>query len=269
MKNQIIRDFGYEWKKYSHNQSNLKNVRSIFFKYFFDKRLFKKKYNTMLDLGCGSGRWSYFASQYTQKLICCDGSIEALRVAKKNLKDKKNVSFVKSSIENLKLKKKVDFCFSLGVIHHTENPKKNLIKVYNLLDKKGIFLLYFYYDLDNKSKFYKIIWKFSNFFRFFISKLPNIFKYIVCLIIAIFIYFPLARIAKILHFFKLDIKNFPLNFYKDKNFYTMKNDALDRFGTRLEHRWSRKKIKKELLKVGFNKVVFSNKEPFHTCYAIK
>ena len=30
----------------------------------------------------------------------------------------------------------------------------------------------------------------------------------------------------------------------------MKNDALDRFGTKLEHRWS-KKIKKELLRVWF------------------
>ena len=137
----------------------------------------------MLDLGCGSGRWSYFASKYTQKLICCDGSIEALKVARKNLKDKKNVSFIKSSIENLKLKKKVDFCFSLGVIHHTENPEKNLIKVYNLLNKKGIFLMYFYYDLDNKKNFTKLFGNFLIFLGFYF-KTSNKFKYFTCLMIA-------------------------------------------------------------------------------------
>ena len=39
---------------------------------------------------------------------------------------------------------------------------------------------------------------------------------------------------------KLNVFNFPLSDYKNKSFYTMRTDALDRFGTKLEKRFSKK-----------------------------
>ena len=34
----------------------------------------------------------------------------------------------------------------------------------------------------------------------------------------------------------------PLNIYKNKSFYVMRNDSLDRFGTKYEKRYSKKNI---------------------------
>jgi hypothetical protein len=42
----------------------------------------------------------------------------------------------------------------------------------------------------------------------------------------------------------------------------MRNDALDRFGTKVEKRYSRKKIFFMMRKAGLNRIKFSKKEPF-------
>jgi hypothetical protein len=51
----------------------------------------------------------------------------------------------------------------------------------------------------------------------------------------------------------------------------MKNDALDRFGTRLEKRFNQEEIKKLLSDTGFdsNSIIFSESEPFWTFVARK
>ncbi len=49
----------------------------------------------------------------------------------------------------------------------------------------------------------------------------------------------------------------------------MKTDALDRFGTRLEKRFSREKIHKMLIQAGFKEVVFSENMPFWVCVSRK
>ena len=42
----------------------------------------------------------------------------------------------------------------------------------------------------------------------------------------------------------------------------MRTDALDRFGTRLEQRFSYNQIKEMMLKSGLENIEFSNEEPF-------
>lgn len=42
-------------------------------------------------------------------------------------------------------------------------------------------------------------------------------------------YYPLARLALLAGKAGLDPKHFPLSQYRDKSFYTMRTDALDRF----------------------------------------
>ena len=49
----------------------------------------------------------------------------------------------------------------------------------------------------------------------------------------------------------------------------MKNDALDRFGTRLEHRFSKNEIMSLFLDNGFKDVKFSEREPYWCACGIK
>ena len=49
----------------------------------------------------------------------------------------------------------------------------------------------------------------------------------------------------------------------------MRNDALDRFGTRLEQRFSRQQIEEMLLESGFHNISFSEEMPFWTSISYK
>jgi len=63
--------------------------------------------------------------------------------------------------------------------------------------------------------------------------------------------------------------SWPLAYYRDKSFYTMRTDALDRFGTRLEQRFTRDQISGFLSAAGFCQVEFSRHVPYWVAVARK
>jgi NDP-sugar pyrophosphorylase family protein len=72
-----------------------------------------------------------------------------------------------------------------------------------------------------------------------------------------------------LEIFGVNIENIPLSDYRNKSFYIMNNDALDRFGTKLEQRFSKKDITNMLINAGFDKIKFSDNTPYWTCISYK
>ena len=80
--------------------------------------------------------------------------------------------------------------------------------------------------------------------------------------IAVSIYFPLAKLSWAVEKIGLSSKNIPLSIYKNLSFYLMRTDALDRFGTRLEQRFSRKEIEEMMIISGLENIEFSNSMPF-------
>lgn len=57
-------------------------------------------------------------------------------------------------------------------------------------------------------------------------------------------------------------KKIPLYGYIDQSFYIMRNDALDKFGTKLEQRFSKKEIELMMKEVGLTNIVFSDGIPY-------
>ena len=92
--------------------------------------------------------------------------------------------------------------------------------------------------------------------------MPFNLKFFFSQIIALIVYLPLARISKLLEYLKFNVHSFPLSAYRNKSFYTMKTDALDRFGTKLESRYTKSEINKMMINAGLEKITFSNKIPF-------
>ena len=88
----------------------------------------------------------------------------------------------------------------------------------------------------------------------------------MCEIIAALVYLPLAKLSKLAEKVGLSSENIPLHHYKDMNFYVMRNDAYDRFGTSLEQRFTKSEISEFIAKSGFNlsTLKFSEVEPFWT-----
>ena len=69
-------------------------------------------------------------------------------------------------------------------------------------------------------------------------------------------------IAKFLEVLKFNVKNFPLSAYRHNSFYTMRTDSLDRFGTKLERRFSKVEIIKMMQIAGLEDIKFSNQTPY-------
>jgi hypothetical protein len=53
-----------------------------------------------------------------------------------------------------------------------------------------------------------------------------------------------------------------LSAYHNKSFFVIRNDALDRFGTPLEQRFSKIEIKQMMEKAGLTNIIFSNNMPY-------
>ena len=81
-------------------------------------------------------------------------------------------------------------------------------------------------------------------------------------LIALFIYYPFARTALILEKLNINIEQWPLYHYRDKSFYSMRTDSLDRFGTSLEHRFNKEQIEKMMTDCGLINIRFYEGPPF-------
>lgn len=260
----VVIDFGREWNKFDQNLSDSKELREMFLAYFsifpWDKI---SNRSVGFDLGCGSGRWAKFVAPKVGTLYCIDPSKEALKVAQENLTSFNNCVFNQASVDSMPLDDdSVDFGYSLGVLHHIPDTEAGIKMCVTKLKKEAPFLLYLYYAFDNKPWWYRMIWKFSDIVRLIISRMPFTLKYVTSQMIAIFIYLPLARIAKYGELIGLNVDAFPLSYYRNRLFYTMRTDALDRFGTRLEKRFTKDQIKQMMEKAGLIHIKFSNKAPY-------
>jgi hypothetical protein len=90
-----------------------------------------------------------------------------------------------------------------------------------------------------------------------VSRLPYTARFAISQILAAVVYFPLARTALLLERSGVDVTNFPLSQYRHNRFYVMRNDALDRFGTRLERRFSKSEIFDMMQRSGLEDITFS------------
>ena len=273
MKNQdknTVEGFGDEWSRF--DQSDLpedeqKLLLDEYFSVFPWENISKESVG--FDLGCGSGRWAKSVAPKVKKLICIDPS-SALDIAKKNLSNFDNCEFQSTTVDDISIdNNSMDFGYSLGVLHHVPNTEMGIKQCVEKLKKGAPLLLYLYYRFDNRPFWFRFIWSISDLLRKIISKMPYGLRYIFSQIIAVAIYFPLARTSFYMEKLNLNVSNFPLSSYKNLSFYTMRTDALDRFGTRLEQRFTRDEIKIMMENAGLENIKFSNSKPYWVAVGYK
>jgi SAM-dependent methyltransferase len=259
-----VEGFGQEWGKFTQEALSATERQQLFFKYFslIDWSMKPKR---ALDMGCGSGRWDVLVAPLVDELVAADASPEALEVAKRNVREP-NVSFVECSPESLPFPDGYfDFIFSLGVLHHLPDTEAAIGNLICKLAPGGRFLLYLYYALDNRPAWFRGLWKLSDLLRRSVSRLPFFLRYALSQVIALLVYWPLARVAK--HFPVSE--SWPLRFYASRSFYVMRTDSLDRFGTKLEKRFSKDQIVLMLEAAHLEDIMFSDGTPYWVCAARK
>jgi ubiquinone/menaquinone biosynthesis C-methylase UbiE len=266
-----VEGFGEEWSSFDQQSLSIEEKEEIFNKYFnifpFD---FIDTNSVGVDIGCGSGRWASVIAQRVKVLHLVDASEKALGIAKIRLSEFSGCEYHHASASELPFaNESLDFAYSLGVLHHIPDTADAINHIATKLKQGSPLLLYLYYSFDNRPKWYGLVWSISNTLRKGISLLPYKLRLILTQIIALFVYYPLSRMASLLEYLKIMPKNWPLAFYRNRSFYTMRTDALDRFGTKLEQRFSKVQIEKMFLNAGFDNVIFSDKEPFWCAVATK
>ncbi len=125
-----------------------------------------------------------------------------------------------------------------------------------------------YYRFDNRPAWFRTIWKSSDVIRKVVSQLPHNLRFSVSQFLAATVYFPLARTAKILEKIGGNVEKFPLSQYRNNSFYTMRTDALDRFGTSLEKRFTKNEIRHMMEECGSKNITFSETS-FWTAIGVK
>ena len=265
-----IKSFGVEWTRFDQTGMGNKETLKIFKDYFsiFPWKNLPKNAKGF-DLGCGSGRWAKFVAPKVRLLNCIDPS-DSIDIAKKNLKKFTNIIFHKKSLDEVNLKKNSqDFGYSLGVLHHIPDTERAIKSCVEFLKPGAPFLIYIYYSFENRPVWFKLLWILSNVMRLIISKLPKIFKLIICDLIAFFIYYPLAKLGKFFEKIGFNFFNFPLYAYRNYSLYVMRTDALDRFGTPLEKRFTKNQIYLMMKLSKLERIKFKNTTPFWTAIGYK
>ena len=258
-----VKGFGDEWERFDQAALSSEERQRIFDSYFSIfpwQKLTKDAVG--FDLGCGSGRWAKLVAPLVGKLHCIDPS-SALEVARRNLSENLNCEFHHAGVDFIPLVDgSMDFGYTLGVLHHIPDTQSAMTACVKKLKPGAPFLLYLYYAFDNRPFWFRGVWKLSEVVRSGVSRLPYGLRYIVSQVIAGLVYFPIAKSAYLLEKIGLNVNNIPLSAYRCCSFYTMRTDSLDRFGTRLEQRFTKDQIQKMMEVAGLENITFSNDVPY-------
>jgi SAM-dependent methyltransferase len=259
-----VSSFGDEWKAFhGFDEKDLKLTGNMYFDIVTDKML--NDQCNVIDIGCGSGRFIKYLEGRYKKLVGLDPS-QAIFAADNLVGKNDKVELVMASTDNIPFPdSSFDFGYSLGVLHHIPDTKKALNDCVRKVRPGGYFLLYLYYKLENRPFYFKIFYWLSNLIRLVVSKLPRTLKRWVCNFLAVLFYMPFVLLCRFLRFIGVGEKvrkHIPLQAYERQSFYIIRNDSLDRFGTPLEQRFSRKQIDAMMNEAGLTDIIFSEKIPY-------
>jgi len=248
--------FGQEWKTFP----SVRPEHEPSFRAYFDLIDLRELAEARLcDLGCGMGRWSYFASSYCREIILVDFS-DAIFIARENLRDRPNALFFMADVSHLPFAKDfADLIFCLGVLHHLPTPA--LQEVVALRDYAKQLLVYLYYAVDSQPVYFQVLLALVTPVRLLLARIRSErVRYALAATITLFVYQPLIGLGALLRRLGLQTPVPLYEGYHGKSFQIVLQDAYDRFFTRIEQRVSRKDVL--ALDRHFSRVTVSEKLPY-------
>ncbi len=260
----VVDAFGEEWLKFQHyTDEDIRSLAIMYFDILTDDIINKNTY--ALDIGCGTGRWTKYLSNRIGFIEAIDPS-NAVLAADHLLSDVKNVRIARGSVETIPFDDETfDFAMSIGVLHHIPDTRQAMIDCVKKIKRGGHFYCYLYYNLDNKGFVFKTLFRISDLFRKVVSRMPAGLKRFSCDVMAVFFYMPFVLTARLFNLIGLKkiAKKIPLSDYANKSFFIIRNDTLDRFGTKLEQRFSRIQVEELMRSSGLDNIVISPASPYY------
>lgn len=259
----IVAAFDDEWRLFAVVDSA--EERKGFAQYFdlVEPRMLSED-QIVLDAGCGAGRWAYQVSVRGPRVLAVDLG-QSIEIAARNTSSAGRVACVQADLQALPLGAgSVDWAYSLGVLHHVEDPARALRLISSAVRSGGSVLLYLYYAFDNRGPAYRALFRVVDAIRRVTSRLPRALLVTFASATAVLVYWPLARAARVLD--RVGAMRLaaaiPLGFYRDRSLRIMRNDSVDRFGTTLERRFSRVDFTRLAVASGLEEPALSQHPPY-------
>lgn len=252
----VRRSFSEEWQTYG---AILLEHDDEFAAYFDLVDVHALEHALVIDLGCGSGRWSAKIVPRCDAIVLVDFS-DAIFVARENLRDAPNAIFFRGDVNQLPfVDGSVDFLFSLGVLHHLDRPCLPVARDLMRLGRRGLF--YLYYALDNRPAYYRTLLSGVTASRRALGRVRSErARRRISRAIAMTVYKPMVGVGTLARRLRIQAPVPLYESYRGKSVDRIEQDAYDRFFTSIEQRVSRDEIRRAF--PASYSVTFSDHEPY-------
>jgi len=171
------------------------------------------KGKSVLECGCGGGQHTGFVAPYAKSM--CSVDLNAVEIAKEKNKRFDNIEFLEADIASMDLERKFDVAFSIGVIHHTDDPDKTVGNMKAHLSEGGRLIVWVYSKEGNALVEYGV----EPIRKIFLKKLPRNLLLTISRLVTAAMYLPIYTVyqlpLKFLPFYEY-FQNFQkLSFYRN------------------------------------------------------
>jgi SAM-dependent methyltransferase len=202
IEHQTIKDFGKQWLRYSDTEG-----------YFGSLELFSDILSPFLkpdqikdckvaEIGSGSGRIVNMLLEAGAKQVIALEPSDAFQVLRRNIREPEKVTCLKITGDLLPAYGYLDYIFSIGVLHHIENPAPVVDAALKALRPGGLFFVWLY-GKEGNALYLSIISP----LRVFTKRLPH---FILSFLVEI-MYWPLVLYIKFCHILPLPLKGYMLS----------------------------------------------------------
>jgi 2-polyprenyl-3-methyl-5-hydroxy-6-metoxy-1,4-benzoquinol methylase len=235
------RSFGYEWTKFS----EMYGEWEVGFRAYMqphDPEFFRGK--KVLDAGCGSGRFAYYAAKFGAEVWAIDlGS--AVEVARRNTEAAGKVQVVQADLHRPPFApESFDFIYSLGVLHHLPDPEAAFQNLLRYLKPAGQIQIYLYWKPE-RQPVKRALLSIVRAARQLTTRLPHEvvhgLSYPATAAAFLLFVWPYRILKKIPGLQSLAEK-FPMKQYASLPFRVCLNDQLDRFSAPIENRYTKAEV---------------------------
>ncbi len=234
--------FGYEWHAYAEilpeHELQFRRWTALLSPQDWQDKEF-------LDIGCGMGRNSYWPLKYgAAGGVAVDIDERSLERARANLKAFPTMQVMRASVYDLPFAERFDLVFSIGVIHHLEQPQRALEKMVRAVKPGGRVLIWVYGSENN----HWLVAILNPLRRLLFSRMPIGLTHHLSLYPAILVWLLLRLGVRPIEYFRL-IARF--------DFAHLRAIVFDQMLPRIAHYWPRATVARMMAEAGLEDVALA------------